>query len=167
MKKLCLVRHAKSSWKHLDLDDFDRPLNRRGMQDAPSMGKCLARRGVRPDALVSSPAKRAMQTAVALADGMGIPSNEIREDRRIYAASTSTLIAIIQGWDDTWERVMMVGHNPGIAEAAAVLTGEWVGHVPTCTVMELGLDVASWRDVAPGCGKLRLKVVPKVLRMDL
>ncbi len=163
MKKLCLVRHAKSSWKHPDLDDFDRPLNRRGMRDAPSMGKGLARRGTRPDALVSSPARRAMQTAVALADGMGIPSNEIREDERIYTASTSTLIAIIQGWDDTWERAMMVGHSPAIADIAAVLAGEEVSHVPTCTVMELDLDVASWSDVAPGCGALRIKIVPKAM----
>ncbi len=163
MKKLCLVRHAKSSWKHPDLDDFDRPLNRRGMRDAPSMGKGLARRRMRPDVLVSSPARRAIQTAVALADGIGISSNEIREDERIYAASTSTLIAIIQGWDDTWERVMMVCHSPAIADIAALLTGKEVGHVPTCAAMELGLDVTSWSDVAPGCGTLRLKIVPKTM----
>jgi len=164
MKKLYLARHAKSSWKHPDMDDFDRSLNRRGMRDAPAMGKWLAQRSIRPDALVSSPARRAMQTADALADGMGIPANGIREDQRIYAASTATLIAVIHGWDDAWEGVMMVGHNPGIADVAAALTGEPVGHVPTCAVMDIALDVRCWADVLPESGILIAKSMPKEIK---
>jgi len=163
MKHLYLMRHAKSSWDHPGLNDFDRPLNKRGIRDAPKMGEYLAQQRILPQIIVTSPAKRAHATAISLAAAV-LPPSGIVENEQIYAASTSTLIAIIQGWDDTWERAMIVGHNPGIAEVAAVLTGGEVGHVPTCTVMELGLDVASWDDIVPGCGTLRLKIVPKGIR---
>jgi len=163
MKHLYLVRHAKSSWDHPGLDDFDRPLNKRGMRDAPRMGKYLAEQGVLPQIIVSSPARRAHATAISLATAMQVSPSGIVEDERIYAAVTSTLIAIIQQWNDIWERVMMVGHNPGMADIAAILTGKEVGHVPTCTVMGLGLDVANWGDVAPGCGIQGLKIVPEAI----
>jgi len=163
MKRLYLVRHAKSDWMHTELDDFDRPLNKRGMRDAPKMGKYLAEQRIFPQSIVSSPARRAYATAISFAAAMQVPPSRIVEDDRIYAAITSTLIAVIQEWDDTWDSVMMVGHNPGIADLAAVLTGAEVGHVPTCTVMGLGLDVASWSDVTPGCGDQWLKIVPEAI----
>jgi len=161
MKHLYLVRHAKSSWAHPGLDDFDRPLNRRGTADAPGMGKYLAEQGILPQIIVTSPARRARTTAISLATSMQVPLSSMVEDERIYAASTPTLISVIQSWDNTWEHVMMAGHNPGIADMATVLTGEVTGHVPTCTVMGLALDVVSWSDVAPGCGTLQLKITPK------
>ncbi len=167
MKRLYLVRHAKSSWDHPGLEDFDRPLNKRGMRDAPKMGEYLAEQRILPQIIVSSPARRAHATAISLAVALQVPPADIVEDDRIYAAATTTLIAVIRRWDDTWERVMMVGHNPGMADLAAVLTGAEVGHVPTCTVMGIGLDVARWGDVAPGCGIQWLKIVPEAIRMDL
>jgi len=163
MKHLYLVRHAKSSWDHPGLEDFDRPLNKRGIRDAPKMGEYLAEQRILPQIIVSSPARRAHATAISLATAMQLPPSVLVEDDRIYTAATSTLIVIIQEWDDTWERVMMVGHNPGIAAMAAVLTGEGVGHVPTCSVLGLGLDVESWSDVAPGCGTLRFSLSPKAI----
>ncbi len=164
MKHLYLVRHAKSSWKHPGLDDFDRPLNKRGMHDAPEMGKYLAEQEILPQRVVTSPARRASATAISLAASIRLPSSDVVEDGRIYAASMSTLMVVIQAWDDAWECVMMVGHDPGIADVATVLAGADVGHVPTCTVMELGLDVASWSDVAPGCGVLRFRGEPGAIR---
>jgi len=164
MKHLYLVRHAKSSWHHPNLDDFDRPLNKRGMCDAPAMGKYLAEQGILPQRVVTSPARRASATAISLAAAIRIPPSDVVEDGRVYAASMSTLMGIIQAWDDAWECVMMVGHDPGIADVATVLTGAEVGHVPTCTVMELGLDVAIWGDVAPGCGMLKFKGEPRTIR---
>jgi len=161
VKYLYLVRHAKSSWDYPGLEDFDRPLNKRGMRDVPKMGEHLVEQRILPQIVVSSPARRAYATAISLAATMQVPPSGIVEDNRIYAAATATLIAVIREWDDTWERVMMVGHNPGIADVAAVLTGAEVGHVPTCTVMGLGLDVASWGDVTPGYGIQWLKIVPK------
>ncbi len=163
MKHLYLGRHAKSDWSHVGLDDFDRPLNKRGRVDASTMGQYLAARNMFPNMIVTSPARRALATAASLAAAIQVPPSRMVEDERIYAASTSTLIAIMQAWNETWERVMMVGHNPGIADMAAVLTGAVADHVPTCTVMELRLDVTRWRDVQPGCGTLRLSISPKAI----
>jgi len=161
VKHLLLVRHAKSSWEHPELGDFDRPLNKRGIRDAPGMGEYLARQDILPDTIVTSPARRARETTDAFAYAMKIPIADIREDGRIYAASVSTLLEVICGWDEAWSSVMMAGHNPGMADIAALLIGGNIGHVPTCAVLELGLDVASWRDVAPGCGALRFRSSPK------
>jgi len=161
MKHLYLVRHAKSSWDHPGLDDFDRPLNKRGMRDALKMGEYLAEQRVLPQVIVYSPARRVHATAISLATVMQVPSSGLVEDDRIYAAAIATLIAAIKEWDDTWECVMMVGHNPGMADMAAVLTGAGVCHVPTCTVMGFSLDIASWGDVAPNCGIQQFKIVPK------
>jgi len=161
MKHLYLVRHAKSSWDHPGLSDFDRPLNKRGMCDVSKMGKYMVEQKVLPQIIASSPAQRAHATAISLATAMQVPPSGLMEDDRIYAAATATLIAVIKEWDDTWEYVMMVGHNPGMADMAAVLTGAGVCHVPTCTVTGFSLDIASWGDVASNCGIQQFKIAPK------
>jgi len=167
MKCLYLVRHAKSDWSDAELDDFDRLLNKRGGRDAPKMGKHLVKLSVLPDMIVTSPARRTRETANALAHAMNMPIAEIWEDGRIYAASVSALLEVIRGWDETWDSVMMAGHNPGIAELAVMLTGEPVGHVPTCSVMEIELDVTYWADILPECGTLRFRSSPKDIRDSL
>jgi len=152
MKYLYLVRHAKSSWDHPGLNDFDRPLNERGIRDAPKMGEYLATQDILPQAIISSTANRARQTALALATSMRIPSANISENGQIYAASVTSLISVVQTWDDEQETIMMVGHNPGIAELAAILTDEHMADVPTCTVIAIELNVKRWCDVMPACG---------------
>jgi len=164
MKRLYLVRHAKSSWDHPGLDDFDRPLNERGMRDALDMGKYLAKLGVLPDAIVTSPAVRARQTSEALAPAMRISVDNLREDGRIYAASVPVMLEVIREWDETWNSVMMIGHNPDIAELAMMLTGEPVGRVPTCAVMEIEMDATCWADILAECGMLASKSTPKVIQ---
>ena len=91
MKRLYLVRHAKSSWKDPDLDDFDRPLNKRGKRDAPLMGQKLRQADVRPDLIVSSPAKRAAKTAKIMAGQIEYPVKKIIWDESLYAAGIVTL----------------------------------------------------------------------------
>jgi len=164
MKRLYLVRHAKSDWSHTELDDFDRPLNKRGIRDALEMSKYMAKLDVLPDVVVTSPAMRARQTSEALVHAMHIPMDDIREDGRIYAASVSALLEVIHEWDETWNSVMMVGHNPGIAEISVMLTGEPVGRVPTCAVMEIELDATYWSDMLAGCGMLASKSTPKLIQ---
>jgi len=96
MKRLYLVRHAKSSWDHPGLEDFDRPLNKRGMRDAPKMGEYLAEQRILPQIIVSSPARRAHATATSLAVALQVPPADTVEDDRIYAAATATLLACRQ-----------------------------------------------------------------------
>jgi phosphohistidine phosphatase len=161
MKTLYLVRHAKSSWDHPDLEDFDRPLSHRGKRDAVSMGKYLFRKSVMPDVVVTSPASRAGLTALLLVSEAQNASLRRIEEGRIYAANLSTLVDLIRSWDHGWQRVMLVGHNPSVSDLATWLTNREVGYVPTCTVMGVSLRVPDWPAIASGCGNLVFKWTPK------
>jgi phosphohistidine phosphatase len=153
MKTLILARHAKSSWKHPELPDLLRPLNRRGEQDAPMMGERLAKRAVEPDLIVSSPATRALATAEAIAREIGYPEEDILADERLYGASSFDLIEIIQELDVHLDHVMLFGHNPGLTDLANDL-GCDIDNIPTCGVVELQFDIGSWAlvgDIDPTC----------------
>jgi phosphohistidine phosphatase len=167
MKRLLLVRHAKSSWNHPGLDDFDRPLNKRGKHDAPMMAERLARRGIRPDAIVVSPAKRAKRTAKLLAEGMGVSQDHVRDEAQIYEASVPMLLQVIAGFDDNWSFVMLVGHNPGLTSLVNALAGSVIDNLPTCGVADISLDIERWRDVAPGCGTCQFLDYPKKVQQGI
>ena len=144
MKVLTLVRHAKSSWKNAYLADVDRPLNKRGQRDAPMMGKRLAQRGYYTDALVSSPAVRALATAEAIAIEIEYPWEEIVVDQRLYGADVTDWLEVIHNLDNVLDHVMCIGHNPGLTDLVDYLAPYQVGHVPTCGIVELTLDVDRW-----------------------
>jgi phosphohistidine phosphatase len=153
MKTLFLLRHAKSSWKEVDVADFDRPLNERGGRAAPFMGRLLRERGFTPDIIVSSPARRARKTA-RLFKGAGEYTAPLVFDERIYEASPTTLLYIAAEADDSKGSIMLVGHNPGMEEAARVLTGQ-TEPMPTAAIAVIDLDIDSWKDIAAGRGSLR------------
>jgi phosphohistidine phosphatase len=146
MKTLILVRHAKSSWDNPSLADHDRPLNERGLRDVVTMGQRLVQRGVKPDLLLSSPATRAITTAEHLAKAMGIKRKEIVVIDRLYEASPDDLLAVIQELSDKPDRVMLVAHNPGLAELANHLASE-ITDMPTCAIAEFTFAMASWSDI--------------------
>lgn len=146
MKKLILVRHAKSSWDDPALPDHDRPLNDRGQRDAPKMGERLAKRGVLPDLILSSSAVRALTTAQIIAEKIGYDRKAIVVDRRIYGAQVSTLLYLIQELDDAHKQVMLFGHNPELTELAHRFSDD-IEDMPTCAVVELTFDVKRWVDV--------------------
>jgi len=128
------------------MSDRDRPLNERGLRDAPAMGRRLAGRGAMPQRIVASPARRARETARLLAEGLGQPQDTIVVDDRLYASSASRLLEVVHGLDDRLERVMLVGHNPEFAELAHRLAKS-IEDMPTCAVAELRFDVAAWSEV--------------------
>ena len=146
MKTLFLVRHAKSSRDDASLPDRERPLNDRGLHDAPMMGQRLSRSGVKPDRLVSSPALRALTTARLIADAIGYPRRDIAVDDRLYESSPERLLGVIRGLDDKLDRVMLFGHNPTFVELAHRLAPE-ITDMPTCAVAELGFDTRAWADI--------------------
>ena len=146
MKTLFLVRHAKSSRDDPSLPDRERPLNDRGLHDAPMMGQRLNKSGAKPDQLVSSPALRALTTAQLIADEIGYPRRDIVIDDRLYASSPERLLAVIRALDDAHGRVMLFGHNPEFAELAHRLAPEITG-MPTCAVAEIGFDTDAWTDI--------------------
>lgn len=146
MKTLFLVRHAKSSRDEPSLPDRDRPLDERGKRDAPTMGKRLAKRDVKPALLVSSPALRALTTAQLIADAVGYKRKDIVVDDRLYASSSDDLLAIIRALDKRLDRVMLVGHNPEFTDLAHRLSSEIVD-MPTSAVAEFSFDTEAWSDV--------------------
>jgi phosphohistidine phosphatase len=146
MKTLFLVRHAKSSRDDPSLPDRDRPLGDRGKQDAPMMGKRLAKRDVKPDLLVSSPALRALTTAQLIAEEVGYKRKDIVVDDRLYASSPDDLLAVIHALDKNLDRVMLVGHNPEFSDLAHRLSSEIID-MPTSAVAEFHFDTKAWSDV--------------------
>ena len=146
MKTLYLVRHAKSSRDDPTLADRDRPLNDRGLDDAPEMGKRLARRRIRPDLIVSSPALRALTTAQLIAAEVGYENDAIAVEERLYAAPVEDLLSVIRATDKKIERLMLFGHNPEFSDLATRLAGEPMD-MPTCAVAEFGYDDARWSEV--------------------
>ncbi|HET7526739.1 MAG TPA: histidine phosphatase family protein [Burkholderiaceae bacterium] len=146
MKTLYLVRHAKSSRDDPTLADRDRPLNDRGLDDAPEMGKRLAKRRVDPDLIVSSPAARALKTAQLIAAEIGYECANIVIEERLYAAPVDDLLSVIRATDKKVDRLMLCGHNPEFSDLATRLAGEPID-MPTCAVAEFAYDDARWSDV--------------------
>jgi phosphohistidine phosphatase len=161
MKRLYLVRHAKSSWKEPDLTDIERPLNTRGKQDAPCMGKRLKELKVHPDLIVSSPAKRARKTAKVIAKEIGFPKKDIVTNESIYLTGVSTLLIFIRNIKDSYQQVMLFGHNPGFTELAEYLTNQRFDNIPTCGIVCMDFDITSWKEVAEGKGDVVFFDYPK------
>ena len=147
MKTLYLVRHAKSSWKDARLQDHDRPLNKRGEQDAPRMGKRLGRRRPKPEVIISSPAVRAKSTAKILAAEIGFPKSGIIVDGLIYAAGPEDLVSVIRGLDNAVDCVMLVGHNPALTQLVNSLAHCDIANVPTCGLAVLEFRIHAWHDI--------------------
>ena len=154
MKRLTLLRHAKSSWKEPSGSDVDRPLNRRGKRDAPDMGRRLAKARFLTDAVITSPARRARKTARLVASEIGFADGDIMTEERIYEADVGDLVGIVREFDETLSRVLLVGHNPGFTDLANRLSGERIPNVPTCGVVVIEFPVRSWKDVGRGKGRM-------------
>ncbi|GIL23680.1 MAG: phosphohistidine phosphatase SixA [Bacteroidota bacterium] len=158
MKKLYLIRHAKSSWDHPDLRDFDRPLNKRGLKDAPRMGKRLKEKHITPDVMLSSPAERALATCQAIARVLAFDNAKIKTDQKLYHASEDGILNVIRNLKDSprdsEEVVLLFGHNPGLTEFANMLLNQTIDNIPTCGVVGAELPVERWQDVTFGCGKM-------------
>jgi phosphohistidine phosphatase len=146
MRTLLLVRHAKSSRDDPSLADRERPLNNRGMRDAPKIAKRLAKYDLKPDLILSSPAVRALATAQLMADEFDYKAKDIVVDDRLYASAPATLLKVIRELGDKPKRVMLVGHNPELAELAHRLSDS-ITDMPTCAVAEFTFDMGSWSDL--------------------
>lgn len=147
MKKICFVRHAKSSWKDLSLSDADRPLNSRGKRDAPFMAAHAKSIGVMPDVLISSPAKRAYSTAKKFAKVLEISKSSIIKEPKIYEAFSMELLALIQSFDDKYNHVMLFGHNPGFTSIVNYLNAPLIENVPTCGLVSISSSTKYWKQL--------------------
>ena len=164
MKHLLLIRHGKSDWDHPGLTDHDRPLNDRGLRDAPRIASALIGRGVRPDLIVSSTAVRALTTAQLLAGKMGYPPGNILEVPALYLAPPGVILRAIQQLDEAAGTVMIFGHNPGMHEAvAAFAAGEEVADFPTLAVARIEISAEHWGSVEWDSARLLELIIPRGL----
>lgn len=166
MKQLLLIRHGKSDWDHPGLTDHDRPLNQRGLHDAPQMAAALKKRAVEPDLIVSSTAIRAMMTARIIAGEMGHREERILRKPEIYLAPPEIILQTIQQLDESAGTVMVFGHNPGMHEAVNALSGgvQTTGF-PTLAVARLEFREEHWGLVEWGSGQLLELITPSHLKM--
>lgn len=162
MKKLVIIRHAKSDWEDNTLDDFERPLNNRGLKNAPLMGKILKEKNLKPDLILSSPATRAICTAQAIAKEVGY-EDEIMQNQYIYEAYVNTLQDIISYIHDDNNTVFLVGHNPGVS-ALAYMLSDLKESIPTCATVEIDFDTDSWLNVSRDNSTLISYEFPKKFR---
>lgn len=161
MKKLYIVRHAKSSWSDASLSDFERPLNTRGSGDAPMMGKVLKKANIQPDIIISSPAKRALMTAEVFSKIMGYPKKKIKKEIDLYHAGPLDILDIINNVSNSFNRLMIFGHNPGLTHLINTLSNFNLPNLPTCAVVEMELLVDNWNAVSKGTGKVTNYEYPK------
>lgn len=147
MKTLLILRHAKSSWDDVSLDDRERPLNARGRRDAPRMGDLLRDARLIPDVIITSDAVRAHMTALAVAEAAGY-RREIVVDPLLYHASPENVFAVLKTMPSANARmVMIVGHNPGLEDLIEQLTGEQ-HDLPTAAIVQLALPIEAWGELS-------------------
>lgn len=147
MKKIYLVRHAKSSWGDFTTPDFDRPLNERGKRDAPVMAKRLLKQDVKIDQFVSSPAKRAKKTCQAFCEVYDRDKKEIHFIDELYHASVETFFKTVASLDDKFHTVAIFSHNPGITDFVnALQSGTSIDNMPTCAIFAAQCDIDRWKD---------------------
>jgi phosphohistidine phosphatase len=167
MKTLTLLRHAKSTWDDPVARDFDRPLNPRGRRAARTVGAEMRALGLAFDKVVASPARRVVETLGEVEQAYG--RLDPTYDERLYLAGTTGLLDIVHETSDRVERLLVVGHNPGLEELALLLTrsgtlrAEVAVKYPTATLAEIAFPVESWAEVVAGLGQLDRFIRPRDL----
>jgi len=162
-KILYLVRHAKSSLNQPGLADHLRILEQRGENDALEMGLRTAKQAVQPKQIISSPAVRAVTTATLMAQQMRLDSGRIVTNDEIYLARVSEMLKIIQQFDNQYNCIMLVGHNPTMTELIDELTDSEIENVPTCGVAMIQVNSASWHETGKVSAEMLYFDYPKNL----
>jgi phosphohistidine phosphatase len=161
MKTLFLVRHAKSCWEDPVLSDIDRPLNKRGKNDAPLMAKKVKKLFIKPDLLVSSPAKRALTTAQYFAEAMDIKRSNIAIVKEIYEALPDALVRVVHNLPHEANTAMLFGHNPSFTMITNRFTESPLDNLPTCGVVKIESTAESWADFNENNSKVTSILYPK------
>ena len=156
------MRHAKAVPYGYE-NDFERVLTDRGESDADKLGKELKRKGVQPDVIISSPAKRALKTARIFAENLGFEKSRIQEIPDIYdGLTTAEFLHLIHQLPESAETVFFFGHNPGFHYLVNNLLDTFRGEMPTCSTVVIGFEVDSWQKVEARKGELDFQLVPRM-----
>jgi phosphohistidine phosphatase len=153
MKTLVILRHAKAEKNDL-VQDHERDLTDRGKTNAIEMSKRLSKKGFNPDLIVSSPAKRTHKTAKIIAEYFGYDGKNIELNSQIYLANVGDLTHIIRELDDSYNKVIIVGHNPTVTGIIGYLTPNFIDHLPTSGYAQIQFDVKTWKMIKQLTGNL-------------
>lgn len=156
-----MVRHAKSSWKH-DVIDHKRPLKGRGRRDGQLVSTYLSKKLEPPQKIISSDATRALSTARYFQEAMDISDVDFTTDHSLYDFSGHNVMDIIKNLDDSYDRIMIVGHNHAFTSIANMLGNTYIDNVPTCGFVQLAFNVERWSDITTG--ETVMTVFPKDLK---
>lgn len=154
MRTLYICRHAKSSWAIAGQEDHARPLNERGLRDAPGMASRFKERGEPIDLIVTSDAARALATAKEFAKELGIGPDRFRVEPGLYHATAHAIKESCERFPDAAVRVMIFGHNPGLSDLVRVLSDDEIGELPTCGLVRIDFTTDAWSGIARGSGTL-------------
>ncbi len=162
MKRLFIVRHAKSSWENPSLKDYDRPLNQRGLRDAPFMGQFIAEKYESTDLIISSTANRAFTTATYFAEAFGIDKDDIQTEKSLYHAYEEEVYEVIANLDEEIKSAFIFGHNPTFTSIANNFSEDYIDNVPTCGIIVLESEAKTWTAVHKKNTKLIAFYYPKM-----
>ncbi len=170
MKTLYLLRHAKSSWKDTAVEDFDRPLNKRGRAAAAAVGTYVAEHRIAPSQVLCSSSSRTRETLERVQDQLAAPV-PVRFEKGLYLAEAPALLRRIKRLNDSLASVMLVAHSPGLSHLALLLTADdgqaerqkLNAKFSTGSLAVIEADVTHWADLAPHCGRLVAFVRPRDL----
>jgi phosphohistidine phosphatase len=142
------MRHAKSSWKELNLLDHDRPLNKRGKRTAPSMGQRLANKKHQPNLIISSTAKRAWDTASIVANKINLKVKSIETNNNLFHALPNEMCKVISKCNNNIDKLMLVGHNPAMTMLSnLLLKSNRFENIPTAGLVTLSIEIIHWQDI--------------------
>ncbi|MGE0566355.1 MAG: histidine phosphatase family protein [Bacteroidia bacterium] len=162
MKKLILVRHAKSDWGNDTLRDIDRPLNERGYDAAYRISEWYKKNHDTPELIISSDATRAISTAAIFARELKTDTAKIILTSKVYEADVATLMGYLKNLPNEFNSVMIFGHNPGFTDLANALNSElFFENVPTCGLIGMELEIKKWSEARENCAKVYTQKFPK------
>jgi phosphohistidine phosphatase len=164
MKRLYLVRHAKSSWEEPGVSDYDRPLIPKGIKKTRLVIDFLLKRNTTVDLMISSPAVRAYETAKLIAGGLNYPLNGIKTERRIYDGYYDRILDVVYGTSNEVNSLMIFGHNPTITNLANLFLHPGIEMMPTTCVVCISFDTDKWEDLPSTHAIQEFVVFPKMLK---
>lgn len=159
MKTLTLIRHAKSCWENQELHDLVRPLNGRGMFSIPLIGNHLKENNIHPDLIYTSPATRALHTAIGIGSILGIQPDNFIIDQEIYFGNAATIIELIRNTNSVYRDIFLFGHDNFLADIVFELTDERPAKFPTCAAYRMQFETENWQEIKNG--KKIMFVYPK------
>ena len=163
MKKIYVVRHAKSSWADMTITDKQRPLNSRGKRDAPMMAEWCKSNNFKPDFIITSTAKRARTTSKIFAKVLGVGEDSYLSDDRLYHAPADQYMQSCYGLEQSEKSVMLFGHNPGITYLANEISSKYIENVATCGILIIESNAPTWQELDMSNCKLLSYKAPKLI----